>query len=90
MATVIVEVNLQENSFNPFYVLVACKIAEEIPKFRVFLQFAIWDRLKQLETYDPRKISNLGKFSAWLISSEQANSSLTILKYFPDLLNVRT
>lgn len=36
---------------------------------------------------DVRKISNLGKFLAWLISSEVSNCSLTMLKYYPDLIN---
>lgn len=90
IATVLVEVGLLESTFNPFYSLVSCKIAAEIPKFRVCLQFAIWDRLKQLDSFEPRKISNLAKFSGWLVSSEEANSSLTILKFFPDLLNVKT
>ena len=54
------------------------------------LQFSIWDRLKQVCSYDPRKISNLGKFTGWLVSSEEANSSLTLLKYFQDMLNVKS
>lgn len=90
LASVLIEVNLQENCFNPFYSLVACKIAEEIPKFRVTLQFALWDKLKQIQSFDPRKISNLGKFYGWVLSSEEANCSLSFLKYFPDISSLRT
>ena len=48
IATVLVEVCTLEPSFNPYYPLVAAKIASLIPKFRLSLQYAIWDHLKLL------------------------------------------
>ena len=51
IATVLVEVCTLEPNFNPYYPLVAAKIASLTPKFRMNLQYAIWDHLKLLEQY---------------------------------------
>lgn len=67
----------------------AAKIASLVPKFRLNLQYAIWDHLKLISQYELRRTSNLAKFTAKLISDQTANSSLSILKFFPDLSNVR-
>jgi hypothetical protein len=61
---------------------VAAKIASLVPKFRLNLQYAIWDHLKLISQYELRRTSKL-------ISDQTANSSLSILKFFPDLSNVR-
>lgn len=51
IATVLVEVCTLEPNFNPYYPLVAAKIASLIPKFRLNLQYAIWDHLKLIHQY---------------------------------------
>lgn len=89
IATVLVEICTLEPNFNPYYPLVAAKIANLIPKFRLNLQYAIWDHLKLIDQYSLRRTSNLAKFTGQLISDPLANSSLSILKFFPDLSNVR-
>lgn len=90
VATVLVEVCTLEPNFNPYYPLVAAKIASLMPKFRLHLQYSIWDHLKLLPQYDLRKTSNLAKFLAKLISDPLSNCSLSILKFYPDLSNIRT
>lgn len=89
VAAVLVEVCTLEPSFNPYYPLVAAKLASVNPKFRLNLQYAIWDHLKLLQQYDLRRSSNLAKFAARLISDPLSNSSLSILKFYPDLSNIR-
>ena len=68
----------------------AAKLASVNPKFRLNLQYAIWDHLKLLHQYDLRRSSNLAKFAARLISDPLSNSSLSVLKFYPDLSNIRT
>jgi nucleolar MIF4G domain-containing protein 1 len=89
IATVLVEVCTLEPSFNPFYPLVAGKIASLKPKFRQNIQYGIWDHLKLIDQYELRRTSNLAKFTAKLISDHAANCSLSILKYYPDISNIR-
>jgi nucleolar MIF4G domain-containing protein 1 len=77
-----------EPTFNPFYPLVAAKISNLMPKFKPKLQYTLWDHLKLLESYNARKISNLAKFEARFIANLLSNGSLSVLKYFSDLVNV--
>jgi hypothetical protein len=51
VATVLVEVCTLEPNFNPYYAFVAAKIAHLMPKFRLNLQYAIWDHLKLIDQY---------------------------------------
>ena len=89
IATVLVQVCTLEPNFNPYYPLVASKIASLKPKFRLNLQYAIWDHLKLISQYNLRRTSNLAKFIAKLISDPTSNCSLSILKFYPDLSNVQ-
>ena len=89
IATVLVEVCTLEPSFNPYYSLVAAKIASLHSKFRQNLQYALWDHLKLIQQYELRRTSNLAKFGAKLISDPLSNCSLSMLKFYPDLSNVR-
>ncbi len=68
--------------------MVAAKISNINPKFKSKVQFTIWDHIKLLESYDARKTSNIAKFTARYIGSVLTNGSLSILKYFPDFINV--
>jgi nucleolar MIF4G domain-containing protein 1 len=89
VATVLVEVCTLEPTFNPFYPLVAAKLASLLPKFRLQLQYALWDRLKLLASFELRRTSNLAKFMGRLIADPQANCSLSLLKFYPDLSNLK-
>jgi hypothetical protein len=89
VATVLVEVCTLEPTFNAYYPLVAAKIASVMQKFRLNLQYAIWDHLKLIHQYELRRTANLAKFAAKLISDPLANSSLSVLRFFPDLSNIR-
>ena len=77
-----------EPTFNPYYSLVAAKIANINPKFKSKVQFTIWDHIKLLESYNARKTSNLAKFAARFVANQLTNGSLTILKYFSDFINI--
>jgi hypothetical protein len=78
-----------EPSFNPYYALVGAKIAGLIPKFRLNLQYAIWDHAKLIDQYELRRTSNLAKFMARLIYEPMSNCSLSLLKFFPDLTDLK-
>ncbi len=90
VATVLVQICTQQPNFNPYYPFVAAKLASLIPKFRLNLQYALWDHLKLIGQYELRRTSNLAKFAAKLIAQPLSNCSLSLLKFYPDLSNLQT
>lgn len=85
----LVEVCTLEPNFNPYYALVAAKLASLIPKFRLNIQYALWDHIKLVDEYSLRRTSNLAKFMARIMYEPMANCSLSMLKCFPDMCNLR-
>ena len=69
---------MQEKQFNPYYAHVAVKLASMDRKYRVAMQFNIWDRVKQLQTTKKIQTTNLALLAKFLIS-ERAQS-LGLLK----------
>ena len=68
--------------------MVGAKLASLIPKFRLHIQYALWDHLKLIGQYELRRTSNLAKFTAKIIAEPIANCSLSLLKFYPDLSNL--
>lgn len=56
-----------------------------MPRFKIPVQFAIWNQQKQLQNYTLRKISNLAKlFSSLIIEA----TTLSMLKNLNDMISV--
>ena len=70
--------------YNPFYTLVAQKLANFKHSFQVTLKFCLWDFAKEIESASIRRLTHLGKFFAFLISDGIV--PLVALKKF-DFLN---
>ena len=58
----------QEQTFNEFYALLGSKFCKFKSSFKYTFQFVLWDNLKQLNDYTIRKVCNLAKLYAHLIT----------------------
>jgi nucleolar MIF4G domain-containing protein 1 len=61
---VLLECCLQEAAYNPFYELTAVRLGTGSKRHRTTLQFAVWDRWKELGDADARRLSHLARFCA--------------------------
>jgi nucleolar MIF4G domain-containing protein 1 len=68
----------QERVFNPFYAHLAAKLCSFDYNYKFTLQYAFWDKFKQLPSLPVRTISNLGILLAHLIAN--FSLSLSVLK----------
>jgi hypothetical protein len=66
--------------FNPFYALIAQKLASYKHSFQITLKFGLWDFMKEIESASIRRVSHLAKFFAFLVSG--GTIPLTALKKF--------
>lgn len=69
---------LHEREYNPFYANLIERFCEHKRTFQLTMQFAIWDRLKQMDTMKKHQRQNLAILIADLIWLETAQ--LTVLK----------
>eukprot|EP00116_Pleurobrachia_bachei_P003138 sb/3463400/ len=69
---------LKCKTYNPYYTSVIGKFCGFSKNFQVTTQFSLWDRLKELQSLSPAKLSNLTKLLAALITSKTI--SLAVLK----------
>jgi nucleolar MIF4G domain-containing protein 1 len=61
---VLLECCLQEAAYNPFYELTATRLCMAAKRHRVTLQYCVWDRWKELESADARRLAHLARFCA--------------------------
>jgi nucleolar MIF4G domain-containing protein 1 len=71
---------LAEGAWNPYYGHLALKLLEHSKGHRVTLQFALWDRLKELDGLEPRALTNLARFAALMVA--KVALPLSLLKVF--------
>ncbi|XP_076183118.1 nucleolar MIF4G domain-containing protein 1 [Ptiloglossa arizonensis] len=57
---------LQENKFNPYYAVLAQKLCEHNRKYQLTIQYALWDKLKTVEIYEPRQLNNMARLFTYL------------------------
>ncbi|XP_054712602.1 nucleolar MIF4G domain-containing protein 1-like isoform X2 [Uloborus diversus] len=82
---VILHCSLNEQSFNPFYAYLAGKFCNFARKFQMALQFALWDRFKELSKLKPQQISNLARFLSHLFTSGALPLSVLKVIHFSDM-----
>lgn len=78
VAFVILNCCIQEKKFNPFYPQVMMRFANFDRKYRMAIQFALWDRLKEIHSLEKTQIRNMAKFLSCLI--REGTLSLASLK----------
>lgn len=78
IVTVVIHCCLSEKEFNPYYAVLAQKFSDHDRKYQLALQFALWDKIKELSSLTSSQIKNLGKFLTYII--EQGGLPLSVLK----------
>jgi len=80
----------QERVFNPFYGHLAAKLCSFDSNFKFTLQFALWDKFKQLPTLPVRAISNLAHLIANLVAISSLSLSVLKTLEFADQMEAHT
>lgn len=78
MATVILHCCLSEKDYNPYYSILSQKFCEYDRRYQLAIQYAIWDRLKEIHTLKPSPSRNIAKLLTYLIS--EGGLALSVLK----------
>lgn len=82
---VVTDCCLQEKDYNPYYGHVAAKLSRLDRKYRVAMQFHIWDRVKQLGDIKKTQLANLALLAKFLIVEKVQSLGLLKVIEFADL-----
>lgn len=78
IVTVIIHCCLSEKIFNPYYAVLTQKFCDFDRKYQLAVQFALWDRIKDLAAQTPVQTKNMAQFLIHLI--EHGGLALSVLK----------
>lgn len=78
VVTVIIHCCLSEKQFNPYYGVLAQKFCDFDRKYQLAIQFALWDRIKDLQSHTNIQVKNVAKLLQHLI--ENGGLPLSVLK----------
>ncbi|TRY62892.1 hypothetical protein TCAL_00367 [Tigriopus californicus] len=78
VAFVLLDCCLQEKAFNPFYAQLSCKFASFDRKYRMALQFGLWDRIKEIDSLGSTQVRNLAGFTHYVL--REGSLSIACLK----------
>lgn len=62
--------------YNPFFAHLSDRMCNFDKKYKRLLQFALWDKFKEMESLKPREAANLAKFVTHLIGENSLNLSV--------------
>ncbi|XP_053689718.1 nucleolar MIF4G domain-containing protein 1 homolog [Sabethes cyaneus] len=78
VVTVIIHCCLSEKDYNPYYSVLSQKFCEYDRRYQLALQYAVWDRLKDIHALKQAPARNLAKLLAHLIA--EGGLALSVLK----------
>lgn len=78
VAFVLLDCCLQEKAFNPFYAQLSCKFATFDRKYRMAVQFGLWDRIKEIDSLGSTQVRNLAGFTHYVL--REGSLSIACLK----------
>ncbi|XP_055528264.1 nucleolar MIF4G domain-containing protein 1 homolog [Wyeomyia smithii] len=78
VVTVIIHCCLSEKDYNPYYSILSQKFCEYDRRYQLALQYALWDRLKDIHALKQASVRNLAKLLAHLIA--EGGLALSVLK----------
>lgn len=78
IVTVLVHCCLSEKVFNPYYAVLAQKFCDFDRKYQLAVQFALWDRIREVATTPPLQVKNMARFMMHLL--EHGGLALSVLK----------
>ncbi|KAK2727718.1 hypothetical protein QYM36_008270 [Artemia franciscana] len=79
---VILECALREKVHNPYYSALALKFSTYDRTYQMTLQFALWDKLKEIHSLDLQRMSNLAQFYQTLIAEKGLPISALKVRWF--------
>lgn len=82
---VVADCCLQEREYNPYYGHVAAKLASLDRKYRVAMQFNLWDRMRQVADMKRFQMTNLALLTKFLIIEKAQSLGLLKVIEFADL-----
>ncbi|XP_063536934.1 nucleolar MIF4G domain-containing protein 1 homolog [Cydia strobilella] len=75
----------QERTHNPYYSVLAQKLCDVDRKYQLSIQFAVWDKIKDLESLSKQTTTNLAQFLIHLIMEKGLALSVLKVIEFSDL-----
>lgn len=78
IVTVIIHCCLSEKQFNPYYAVLAQKFCDSDRKYQLAVQYALWDRIRELPSLTSTNIKNLGQFISYIV--QHGGQPLSVLK----------
>ncbi|XP_019538977.3 nucleolar MIF4G domain-containing protein 1 homolog [Aedes albopictus] len=78
VATVILHCCLSEKDYNPYYSILSQKFCEYDRRYQLAIQYAIWDRLKEIHSLKQAPSRNIAKLLTHLIS--EGGLAVSVLK----------
>ncbi|XP_063699856.1 nucleolar MIF4G domain-containing protein 1 homolog [Culicoides brevitarsis] len=76
--TVIIHCCLAEKQFNPYYAVLTQKFCDTDRKYQLAVQYAVWDRIRELPSQTKESNKNLAKFISYVV--QQGGQPLSVLK----------
>ncbi|XP_049540266.1 nucleolar MIF4G domain-containing protein 1 homolog [Anopheles darlingi] len=85
VVSVIMHCSLAEKEYNPYYSVLSQKFCEYDRRYQLAIQFALWDRLKEVHSLKPQQLRNLARFITHLIGEGGLPLSCLKVVDFADL-----
>ncbi|KAG5679312.1 hypothetical protein PVAND_008887 [Polypedilum vanderplanki] len=82
---VILHCCLSEKEYNAYYSVLAQKFSEHNRKFVLSIQFAVWDKIKEIESLTSKQINNLSRFLIHLIENDSLPLSVLKIVEFAEI-----
>ncbi|KAK9823765.1 hypothetical protein WJX72_005349 [[Myrmecia] bisecta] len=86
---VTVDCCLQEASWNPYYALVAGRLAGASKSHKITLQYCLWDQFKQLDELDVRRLTNLARLVGSLVAASALPLAVVRVVDFGDAMSAK-
>ncbi|XP_058064783.1 nucleolar MIF4G domain-containing protein 1 homolog isoform X2 [Anopheles bellator] len=68
VVSVIMHCSLAEKDYNPYYSVLSQKFCDYDRRYQLAIQFALWDRLKEIHALKQQQLRNLGHYVTHLIA----------------------
>lgn len=78
IVTVLIHCCLSEKVYNPYYSVLAQKFCDCDRKYQLAVQFALWDRIREVGTMTAVQVKNMAQFIGHLV--EHGGLALSVLK----------
>ncbi|XP_066584151.1 nucleolar MIF4G domain-containing protein 1 homolog [Prorops nasuta] len=82
---VLIDCLLHEKNFNPYYALLAQQFCDYDRKYQMTIQYTLWDKLKLLNDYDTKQLTNLSRFLTHLFINKGLPFSVLKVIHFAEL-----